>query len=93
MRHAIRSLHFHSAQGTLDTLERTSGVVRLEVAPVRAEQVRPRASELVLQALDTQLPHHALHERIRREATVRERSLAHRTFTLRKPVHTGGHTT
>ena len=62
-------------------LEGADGVVRLEVAPVRAQLSLPLTSLVVLHTSHAQLPHHRLSKWLRGEFGVRERLAANRTVS------------
>jgi hypothetical protein len=61
--------------------------MRLEVATVDAQRSCPVAAGFVLSALDAQLPHHSLHEWIRKQMGMRERFHAQGTFFHFQLVH------
>ena len=62
-------------------LEGADGVVRLEVAPVRAQLILPAAALVVLHASHAQPPHHRLDEGLRGEGGARERLAADRAVS------------
>ena len=75
----VLELMRHMAEAAGDWLEGADGVVRLEVAPVRAQLTLPLTALVVLHASHTQLPHHRLSKGLRGELGARERQSADRT--------------
>lgn len=67
------------AEAANDWLEGADGVMRLEVAPVRAQLSLPLTALDVLHASHTQLPHHRLSKGLRGELGSPERLAADRT--------------